>query len=131
MIKTELISPNVANFIESFRDIGYSFEVAVADLIDNSITAKARLIKIYTVANPDIVLSMLDNGTGMDEEELVEAMRLATKHPNDKRERGELGRFGLGLKTASFSQCKILTVISKKKRSNNCSTMGFGFYCSE
>ena len=48
MIKTELVNPNVTNLIESLRDIGYSFEVAVADLIDNSITAKAKSIKIYT-----------------------------------------------------------------------------------
>jgi hypothetical protein len=57
---------------------------------------------------------MLDNGTGMSEIELIEAMRLATQNPEDKRDKKDLGRFGLGLKTASFSQCKKLTVISKK-----------------
>jgi hypothetical protein len=114
MIKTELVNPNVTNLIESLRDIGYSFEVAVADLIDNSITAKAKSIKIYTVSNPEPIFCMLDNGIGMSEVELVEAMRLASKNPNDLRAKGELGRFGLGLKTASFSQCKRLTVLSKK-----------------
>ena len=109
-----IVNPNVKNFVQSLRDIGYSFEVAVADLIDNSITAKASLIKIYTVAEPNLIFSMLDNGFGMDESELIECMRLATKNPLDEREADDLGRFGLGLKTASFSQCKKLTVFSKK-----------------
>lgn len=111
---TEIVEPNWGNFTESLRDLGYSFEVAVADLIDNSITAKASLIKIYCVAQPKIVFGLLDNGTGMDEKGLVEAMRMATKSPHDKRSKDDLGRFGLGLKTASFSQCRKLTVLSKK-----------------
>ena len=109
-----IVNPNVKNFIQSLRDIGYSFEVAVADIIDNSITAKSSLIKIYTVAEPYLIFSLLDNGYGMEESELIECMRLATKNPLDIREPDDLGRFGLGLKTASFSQCKKLTVISKK-----------------
>ena len=114
MNKPTIVNPNVKNLIQSLRDIGYSFEVAVADLIDNSITAKASLIKIYTVAEPELVFSLLDNGSGMTEDELIECMRLATKNPQDVRNEDDLGRFGLGLKTASFSQCKKLTVISKK-----------------
>jgi hypothetical protein len=114
-MKTEIVNPNLENFVASLRDIGYSFEVAVADLIDNSITAKASLIKIYTVSHPELIFSLLDNGIGMTEMELVEAMRLATKSPQDIRHKDDLGRFGLGLKTASFSQCKKLTVISKNK----------------
>jgi hypothetical protein len=108
------VNPNVKNFIQSLRDIGYSFEVAVADIIDNSITAKSSLIKIYTVSEPNLIFSMLDNGYGMVKSELIECMRLATKNPLDDREPDDLGRFGLGLKTASFSQCRKLTVISKK-----------------
>jgi hypothetical protein len=114
MFKTELVDPNVGNFIESIRDIGYSFEVAVSDLIDNSLTAGSTEIKIVTVPNPNLVFSMLDNGYGMTETELIEAMRLASKNPNEIRKKNDLGRFGLGLKTASFSQCKKLTVITKK-----------------
>ncbi|MGV3589869.1 MAG: ATP-binding protein [Adhaeribacter sp.] len=113
-MKTETVNPNVANFIESLRDIGYSTEVAVADLIDNSITANSSNIQIYTVAKPTMIFCLLDNGTGMSQKELVEAMRLASKNPNNSREKNDLGRFGLGLKTSSFSQCKKLTVISKK-----------------
>lgn len=114
MIKSEIVNPHVKNLISSLRDIGYSFEVAAADLIDNSITAKASLIAIYTVANPSLIFSLLDNGIGMSEEELVEAMRLASKDPLQDRHKDDLGRFGLGLKTASFSQCRKLTVITRK-----------------
>lgn len=115
-MRTESVNPNISNFIKSLRDIGYSFEVAVADILDNSITAKASNVKIYTVHKPEMIFCLLDDGEGMLEEELTEAMRLATKDPDDIRERNDLGRFGLGLKTASFSQCKKLTVISKMKR---------------
>lgn len=113
-MKTELVNPNIKNFIKSFRDVGYTFEIAVADILDNSISAHATEVKIYTVPQPKILFSMLDNGDGMSEQELIEAMRLATKSPDNNREEKDLGRFGLGLKTASFSQCKKLTVISKK-----------------
>jgi DNA mismatch repair ATPase MutL len=63
-LKTEQVDPNISNFIKSLRDVGYSYEIAVADIIDNSITATATKIKIYTVPNPEISFSMLDNGTG-------------------------------------------------------------------
>ncbi len=110
----EKVSPNLSNFIKSLRDIGYTFEIAVADVLDNSISAEATDIKIYTVAHPELIFCMLDNGTGMNELELKEAMRLATQDPDMLRDKKDLGRFGLGLKTASFSQCKKLTVLSKK-----------------
>jgi hypothetical protein len=114
MFKTELVNPNLGNFIESFREIGYSFEVAVADLIDNSITAQAGLISIHAVTQPSPIFCLVDDGRGMTEKELTEAMRLASRNPNESRSKEDLGRFGLGLKTASFSQCRKLTVISKK-----------------
>lgn len=114
MFTAEIVDPNIANFINSLRDIGYSFEVAVADLIDNSIAAKAANIDIYTVTNPSPVFALLDDGAAMDDLELVEAMRLSSKSPLDARDKNDLGRFGLGLKTASFSQCRKLTVLSKK-----------------
>jgi len=112
-MRTE-VNPNISNFIKSLRDIGYTFEIAVADVLDNSISADATEIKIHTVPLPEIMFCMLDNGKGMNEIELTEAMRLATQNPEDKRKKKDLGRFGLGLKTASFSQCKKLTVLSKK-----------------
>lgn len=110
----EVVKPNLKNFVNSLRDIGYTFEIAVADILDNSISVSASNIKIYTVAEPNMIFAILDDGTGMSADELIEAMRLATKNPEHERAKNDLGRFGLGLKTASFSQCKRLTVISKK-----------------
>jgi hypothetical protein len=120
MFKTELVNPNVGNFIESIRDIGYSFEVAVADLIDNSITAGCTDLQIVMVPQPELIFAMLDNGSGMSEVEVVEAMRLASRNPKEIRSKNDLGRFGLGLKTASFSQCRKLTVVSKKGETLSC-----------
>ncbi len=112
-MKPQIINPNVGNFVKSLRDIGYTFEIAVADLIDNCITAQASTIKIYTVPEPNLVFGLLDDGIGMSKAELIEAMRLASKDPDEQRDHYDLGRFGLGLKTASFSQCRKLTVLSK------------------
>jgi hypothetical protein len=105
--------PNAATLISSMRSIGYDFETAVADIIDNSITARAKQIEIFFPVNNDkIYLEIIDNGFGMDNEELFEAMRFGTI--KDERALNDLGRFGLGLKTASISQCRKMTVISKK-----------------
>lgn len=101
--------------IESMRDIGYSLETALADVIDNSITANAtevRLLVDSTTADPKI--GILDNGHGMDRAQLLEAMRLGSSNPRAKRPRTDLGRFGLGMKTASFSQCRKMTVVARK-----------------
>ena len=113
-MSTEVVNPNIGNFVKSLRDVGYTFEIAVADVLDNSISANATEIIIHTVPKPKVFFCMLDNGDGMSEEELTEAMRLATRNPEESRDKKDLGRFGLGLKTASFSQCKKLTVLSKK-----------------
>lgn len=113
-MKTQIVNPNLGNFIKSLRDVGYTFEIAVADILDNSITAKASVVKIHTVAEPEIIFGMLDDGAGMSEDQLVEAMRLSARDPDESRDKNDLGRFGLGLKTASFSQCTKLTVVSKK-----------------
>ncbi|MBX3266536.1 MAG: ATP-binding protein [Acidobacteria bacterium] len=113
-MKTEVVKPLLGNFISSLRDVGYTFEIAVADVLDNSIAARAKNVKILALAEPQPSFAMLDDGNGMSEEELVEAMRLATRNPDEKRAKDDLGRFGLGLKTASFSQCQKLTVVTKK-----------------
>lgn len=112
-MKEEIVNPIVGNFVKSLRDIGYVFEVAVADVLDNSITAKAENINILCLAEPTLTFSILDDGIGMNELELINAMRLATHDPDRIREDYDLGKFGLGLKTASFSQCTKLTVLSK------------------
>lgn len=113
-MKTEIVNPVLGNFISSLRDIGYTFEIAVADVLDNSIAAGAKNISIHAVSEPEITFALLDDGTGMAQDELIEAMRLAARNPNETRDKSDLGRFGLGLKTASFSQCRRLTVLSKK-----------------
>ncbi len=109
--------PEASSMIETFRAIGYSIETAVADLIDNSVSAGARNIWInFEWLGSETWISVKDDGCGMDNNELVQAMRPGSKNPLEDRESKDLGRFGLGLKTASFSQCRKLSVISKKER---------------
>lgn len=115
-METIQLLPKAESLIESLRDIGYTFESAVADIIDNSITAGSKNIKIYfDFKNGELILAIIDDGIGMNRAELIEAMRPGSKNPLDEREKNDLGRFGLGLKTASFSQCRKLTVISSQR----------------
>jgi hypothetical protein len=107
--------PEASSMIETFRAIGYSIEAAVADIIDNSIPAFAKNIWInFEWKGAETWLSIKDDGAGMSNNELIRAMRPGSKNPLEDRNIKDLGRFGLGLKTASFSQCRKLTVISKK-----------------
>lgn len=111
----ETLNPSPSSLMESLRDIGYSMETALADVIDNSITAKANNIHInFSWNNANPWLAIVDNGYGMAYEELLFAMKLGSLNPLDERKESDLGRFGLGLKTASFSQCRQLTVVTKK-----------------
>ena len=109
--KTIEIAPSAARLTGSLRDIGYDFMTAVADLVDNSIAAGASRINVYTqfVPRGSYVL-ISDDGSGMSESDLVEALRFGTRRDYGKN---ELGRFGLGLKTGSFSQCRRLTVVTR------------------
>jgi Histidine kinase-, DNA gyrase B-, and HSP90-like ATPase len=101
--------------IEGLRDIGYSLETALSDIVDNSITAGAKSVQLLTETSTDRpFIAILDDGMGMSEEELISAMRPGSKNPLATRELPDLGRFGLGLKSASFSQCRRLTVVSRK-----------------
>ena len=112
----DLVVPAAAPMIESMRAHGYSAATAVADLIDNSISADARHIWLnFHWAGANSYVYVLDDGCGMDEDTLRNAMRPGSKSPLDQRDPNDLGRFGLGLKTASFSQCRRLTVASKKR----------------
>lgn len=107
-------APHAAALIQSMRAFGYDIKTAVADLIDNSLTAGADKVWVrfdWNDGHPWI--SIADNGNGMTEDELVEAMRPGSKNPLEERENDDLGRFGLGLKTASFSQCRKFTVGTK------------------
>ncbi|MES0032091.1 ATP-binding protein [Mesorhizobium sp. M0040] len=97
------------------RDIGYSLETAIADIIDNSISAGARNIDIRLDAlSDDPALAIIDDGGSMTPDELIAAMRSGSRSPRDERPTDDLGRFGLGMKTASFSQCRCLTVICRR-----------------
>lgn len=107
--------PLASSMIETFRAIGYSLETAVADIIDNSISANARNIWIDRIwRGGKSVIVIKDDGKGMSGEEIIKAMRPGSQNPLTQRSEKDLGRFGLGLKTASFSQCRKLTVLSKK-----------------
>jgi len=107
--------PEASSMIETFRAIGYNIETAVADIIDNSISANAKNIWInFEWKGYKTWLAIKDDGSGMNDSELIQAMRPGSKNPLQERNEKDLGRFGLGLKTASFSQARKLTVISKK-----------------
>ena len=114
-VKTRHAPPKAAAMVESLRGLGYSTATALADVIDNSITAHASTVDVsFSWRGTGSTIAVFDNGEGMDEQELELAMHLGAKSPLDKRAAHDLGRFGLGLKTASFSQCRRLTVASRK-----------------
>jgi hypothetical protein len=102
--------------LEALRGLGYSTADALADVVDNSISAGATEVRIHFSweGGERAFITVLDNGCGMNDPELEAAMRLGEKSPLDQRSDGDLGRFGIGLKTASFSQCRSLTVTSRK-----------------
>lgn len=108
-------APSAASLIESMRDIGYTLESALADVIDNAISANASTIHIsYDTNSASPFLAVVDDGDGMTRADLLTAMRLGSQSPAEERSAGDLGRFGLGMKTASFSQARRLTVVSAK-----------------
>lgn len=113
----EEANPNPEYLIKSIAEQGYSLETALADLIDNSISARADKIEILTdVSNTDdISLYITDNGDGMTADELAANMKFPSSSVERERDKTDLGRFGLGLKTASFSQTRKFTVISRKE----------------
>jgi hypothetical protein len=115
--KAEEAKPDAKATINSYRSFGYNLSTATADIIDNSISAGCKKIDIkFTWDGERSVISIEDDGGGMDLREIISAMTPGSKNPDDPRARQDLGRFGMGLKTASFSQCKRLTVISKKDK---------------
>ena len=106
------VIPSAKRLIRSLRDMGYEFAPAVADLIDNSIEAKANTVRIsveWDGENSSVMIA--DNGLGMSAQQLREALRFGTERDYEPE---ELGKFGLGLKTASLSQCLELTVASRQ-----------------
>lgn len=109
------LPPDPARVMEGLRDTGYSFNTAMADLIDNSIAANATLVKVNLTNHPvdhSPLLYIADNGCGMDKEDLMNAMKYGSKRRQDA---ASLGKFGLGLKTASTAFCRCLSLVSRGK----------------
>jgi hypothetical protein len=113
-VETLEVIPDPISLIESMRAIGYTTESAVADLIDNSISANATKVDVSYQVGSDAYVTVLDDGDGMSADALTSAMRHGSRSPTETRAPNDLGRFGLGLKTASLSQCRTLTVLSKR-----------------
>ena len=108
--------PHAGSMLESLRGLGYAPATALADLIDNSIAANSSEVSIqFEWAGPQSWIRIVDDGDGMDDAALEAGMRLGARDPRAERAATDLGRFGLGLKTASFSQARRLTVASKQK----------------
>jgi hypothetical protein len=113
-VTTEEIIPDPESLLESIRSVGYSLKEAISDLIDNSISAKASKIHIIFELTDSLEFHLLDDGDGMDHQNLVSAFRLGSTNPKTAREDNDLGRFGMGMKTASLSQCRAVTVTTKQ-----------------
>lgn len=109
------VKPNVKKTLESMKSSGYSFNSALADIIDNSIDANANIIDIEIDIDKMQVL-ILDNGNGMSFEQMVEALKLGSA---SSKKNNDLGKYGFGLKSASFSQCNVITVASKNGITSN------------
>lgn len=110
----EVLEPRAGDLAEALRAFGYDLPTALADLVDNSIAAGARTVRVGYSSEPGSAwLAVVDDGCGMGPVELREAMRFA-RDPGAQRSGGDLGRFGLGLKTASLSQARKLTVLSRR-----------------
>lgn len=105
----------VKTLLNGLRAIGYSFSTAVADIIDNSVSAEADTVNVYFDPLADVpYFCILDNGRGMNFAELNNAMMPGSDRSDKVDSELELGRFGLGLKSASLSQCREFTVASKR-----------------
>lgn len=110
----ERAAPSASALLESLRGFGYSLASAIADIVDNSISAGASNISVHCQwAGPNSWIRVLDDGNGMSLDELVAAMTPGTVGPLGVRAETDLGRFGLGLKTASFSQCRKVSVATR------------------
>ena len=111
-ISTEIVQPDPSRVIEGLRDTGYTFNTAVADVVDNSIAADAKHVEIQVGLDPlgEPYFFVVDDGTGMTPDGLRDAMR----YGSPPRPVGQsLGKFGMGLKTASTSFCRQLTLVSR------------------
>lgn len=118
MTRKQILPPNPARLIEGLRDTGYDFNTALADIVDNSVDAGATKIDIRINMDPDgdILVTVADNGCGMDEKTLLDGMTYGAHGRIDPK---RLGKFGLGLKTASTAFCRKLSVITRSSSDND------------
>jgi hypothetical protein len=118
MTRKQTLPPNPARLIEGLRDTGYDFNTALADIVDNSVDAGATKIDIRINMDPDgdILVTVADNGCGMDEQTLLDGMTYGAQGRVDPK---RLGKFGLGLKTASTAFCRMLSVITRSSGENH------------
>ena len=110
---SDSIRPNPSRLIDALRQIGYSLEQALSDLVDNAISANARtvLIRFFHDRQEIRGLAVADDGDGMSSKELDNAMRFGS----DRRDSvHSLGKFGMGLKLASLSHAGTLSVATAK-----------------
>jgi hypothetical protein len=119
--------PSPSGTLEALKALGYTLKTALADLLDNSITAQAKNIWInFFWDGGDSYITIIDDGKGMTEELLDNAMTPGFQNPNDPRDESDLGRFSLGLKTASWSQSHKLSVWTKSElEPNKINSMGW------
>ena len=112
MTKTQVLPPDPSRLIEGLRDTGYTFETALADIIDNSVDAKATEVRVWIRMDldGDVTVTVADDGHGMDEGALLNAMTYGATSNKDK---SALGKFGVGLKTASTAFCRRLSVVTR------------------
>jgi hypothetical protein len=131
--KTRNAPPRAMAMLESLRGLGYSTAAALADIVDNSISAGASEVRIdFVWDGPNSRIVILDDGRGMDDAELEE--RHAPRRQKSARRSATpaiLGRFGMGLKTASFSQCRRLTVASVKDGVHKLPALGSRRACGQ
>ena len=120
-LKVRHAPPKAGAMVEALRGLGYNTATALADIIDNSIAAGADRVELDFIWDGDASrIEIRDNGRGMSLDDLDKAMRLGELNPLNSRAANDLGRFGMGLKTASFSQCRSLTVASWKDNEDSC-----------
>ena len=111
--------PKASATLESLRALGYSTGAAISDIVDNSIAQNSSIVDIqFCWKGADSFISIMDDGVGMNDSELESALNFGAIDPSKCRDEKDLGRFGMGLKTASLSQCRRLTVYSRPKNSD-------------
>ena len=112
--KVELV-PDAHLLLSSLRSVGYKTETAIADIIDNCIASHADEIHVdFVWDDEDSKIVIYDNGDGMNKASLITSMKIGSTNPSEKRASDDLGRFGMGMKTAAFSMGKRLRVVTLK-----------------